>query len=192
LALKTTVGGGSRDNAKSVYDGSRGFNKDIEKDLETPAEAQLNLSASIANGVVKVNAAVDKVKSESKDLKLQVLLVEKELTYSGENGVRFHPMVVRAMGGPKAEGFALAGAGPATFDETFDVAKVSAALKAHLDDYESKGHRGEPFQFVEKKFQIDARDLAVVAFVQDAQTKHVLQAAYVDLAGPAVGMVGEQ
>jgi thiol-disulfide isomerase/thioredoxin len=189
---KTTVGGGSRDNTKSVYDGSRGFNKDIEKDLETPAEAQLNLSASIANGVVKVNAAVDKVKSESKDLKLQVLLVEKELTYSGENGVRFHPMVVRAMGGPKAEGFALAGAGPATFDETFDVAKVSAALKAHLDDYESKGHRGEPFQFVEKKFQIDARDLAVVAFVQDAQTKHVLQAAYVDLAGPAVGMVGEQ
>ena len=54
----------------------------------------------------------------------------------------------------------------------------SKAIKAHLDDYESKGHRGEPFQFSEKKYQINHANLAVVAFVQDEKTKEILQAVY--------------
>jgi hypothetical protein len=117
--------------------------------------------------------------------------VEKEVVFSGENGIRFHSMVVRATGGPKAEGFPLDPKQPASFDEAFDIAKVSAALKAHLDDYEAKGHRGEQFRFVEKKYQIDPAHLAVVAFVQDAKTKHVLQAAYLDVPGPAQKQVVE-
>ena len=139
----------------------------------------------LAGKTVKVAANVAGVKSDSKDLKVQILLVEKELRYSGENGVRFHPMVVRAMGGEKAEGYAIAANGSGTFDASFDLDKVSNALKAHLDDYEAKGHRGETFKFSEKKYQIDPHHLAVVVFVQDDKTKHVLQAAYVDLAAPA-------
>ena len=46
--------------------------------------------------------------------------------------------------------------------------------------------------FAEKKYQIDRSDLAVVVFVQDDKTNHVLQSAYVDLgAGPAVRPVTE-
>ena len=140
---------------------------------------------------MKASAAVDKVHSESRDLKLQIALVEKEVVYGGENGIRFHSMVVRAMGGPKAGGFPLNPGQPASFDEAFDIAKVSTALKAHLDDYEAKGHRGESFKFVEKTYQIDPAHLAVVAFVQDAKTQHVLQAAYVDVPGPAARPVAE-
>ena len=186
---KSASGGGGRENAKESFDGRRGIKGDIEKDLETPAEARLNLKASIANGIVSVSAGVEKIAGESKDLKLQVVLVEKELTYSGENGMRFHPMVVRAMGGAKGAGFPIDAAAPASFAEKFDVAKVSEAVRAHLDEYESKGHRGEPFKFVEKLYRIDAAHLAVVAFVQDVKTKHVLQAAYVDLESPAARMV---
>jgi thiol-disulfide isomerase/thioredoxin len=175
-------GGGDRQYAKNVFDR---FQKDIEKDLESPAEARLKVDASVTGNSVKVTAAVGDVKSESKDLKLQVALVEKEIRFNGENGIRFHPMVVRALGGEKGEGFKVDGAMASAFDETFDLEKVSQALKAHLDDYEARGHRGEPFQFAEKKYQIDRGDLAVVVFVQDEKTKHVLQAAYVDLAGGA-------
>ena len=182
---KITTGGGARERTKEIYDGAKGFNQDIEKDLELPAEASINLATSISQGVVKASAAVDKVRSESRDLKLQIALVEKEVEYGGENGIRFHSMVVRAMGGPKAGGFPLDPGQPASFDEAFDIARVSTALKAHLDDYEAKGHRGESFKFVEKKYQIDPAHLAVVAFVQDAQTKHVLQAAYMEVPGPA-------
>ena len=56
---------------------------------------------------------------------------------------------------------------------------MSKALKAHLDDFETK--RGNGFKFSAKRDQINRADLAVVVFVQDDKTKHVLQAAYVDL-----------
>jgi thiol-disulfide isomerase/thioredoxin len=179
---KKTVGGGSREGTKNRYDL---ITKDIEKDLEIASEANIKVDANLTGNTIKVAANVTGVKSESKDLKVQILLVEKELRYSGENGVRFHPMVVRAMGGEKAEGYVLDPAAAKSFDASFDLEAVSKALKAHLDDYEAKGHRGETFKFTEKKFQINRNDLAVVVFVQDDKTKHVLQAAYVDLGTPA-------
>jgi len=176
---KKASGGGGRDYTKNVYDR---FNKDIEKDLETPAEAHITIGAWLKDKTVGVNAAVRGVTGDTKDVKVQIALVEKEQRFNGENGIRFHPMVVRAMAGKDGAGFALAGE---RYEQTFDLEAISKALKTHLDDYEAKGHRGEPFHFLEKKYQIDPNDLAIVVFVQNDQTKHVLQAAYVDLAPEA-------
>jgi putative cofactor-binding repeat protein len=174
---KDTIGGGPRSYAKDVYEK---FEKDVEKELETAAEARIKFDAAISGNTVRVSAAVDQVKSESKDLRVQIVLVEKELRYNGENGIRFHPMVVRAFGGEKGEGYAIEAKG-GTFEAAFDLDKVSKAIKDHLDDYESKGHRGETFKFKEKKYQINRGDLAVVVFVQDNKTRHILQAGWADL-----------
>lgn len=173
--------GGYRESTKDLYDK---FNPTIEKELDTPAEAHIVVGANLAGSKLNVKAMIKGVTSESKDLKVQVVLAEKELRYTGENGVRFHPMVVRAIGGPKGEGFDLTPGQDATFDQAFDLDAISDAIKAHLDDYESKGHRGESFKFIEKKYQIEHTDLAVVVFVQDNKTKHVLQAGYIDLSVP--------
>jgi len=180
---KKTVGGGGRETAKNVFGR---FQPDLEKDLESPAEARLKVEAALAGNRVNVAAEVDAVNSESKGLKLQMALVEKELRYTGENGVRFHPMVVRAMGGENGLGFAVEAGAAARLGHTFDLDAISAAIKAHLDDYEAKGHRGESFKFTEKKYRIDRDELAVVVFVQDDKTKHVLQSVYIDLT-PAPG-----
>jgi tetratricopeptide (TPR) repeat protein len=178
---KKTVGGGSRDMAQEVFER---FQKDLETDLETAAEARVKTDASIHGGTVKVSAAVDNVKSDSKDLKVQVLLVEKEIRYLGENGVRFHPMVARAFGGEKGEGYKIEANGKGTFDASFDLEAIGKEVRKQLDEYEAKGHRGEPFKFSAKKDQIDDAHLAVVVFVQDDKTRHVLQAGYVDLGSP--------
>jgi thiol-disulfide isomerase/thioredoxin len=175
---KDTIGGGPRNYAKNVYDK---FEKDVEKQLETPAEARIKVAAGISGNTVRVNAAVDQVKSESKDLRVQILLIEKDLRFNGENGIRFHPMVVRAFGGEKADGYKIDAKDAGTFEAAFDLDKVSKAIKDHLDDYESKGHRGQTFKFAEKKYQINHGDLAVVVFVQDNKTRHILQAAWADL-----------
>ena len=180
---RKTIGGGSRDAAPDVFEQ---FQKDLEKDLETPAEARLNFDASLNGGTVKVSAAVDRVPGDSEDLdsqalKVQILLVEKELRYLGENGIRFHPMVVRAIGGEKGEGYPIDAGGKGTFEVSFDLDAISRDIRNQLDEYESKGHRGEPFQFSAKKYQINRGSLAVVVFVQDDKTRHVLQAGYVDL-----------
>lgn len=171
-------GGGGREDAREIYDH---FNPEIEKELDAAAEAHISIGASLAGSKVNVKAMVKGVRSESPDLKVQIVLAEKELRYTGENGIRFHPMVVRALGGPQSEGFELRPGQDATFDQAFDLDEISSAIKAHLDDYEAKGHRGESFQFSEKKYQIEHTDLCVVVFVQDVKTKHVLQAGFVDL-----------
>jgi thiol-disulfide isomerase/thioredoxin len=179
---KKTMGGGSRDSAPEIFEG---FRKDLEADLETAAEAQVKIDAGLNGGTVKVSAAVDDVKSDSKDLKVQILLVEKEIRHLGENGIRFHPMVVRAFGGEKGEGYAIEAKGKGTFDASFDLEAIGKDIRKQLDDYEAKGHRGESFKFSAKKDRIDRSDLAVVVFVQDGKIRHVLQAGYVDLGTPA-------
>jgi hypothetical protein len=175
-------GGDSRAMAQWVFDR---FQKDLEADLETAAEARVKIDASFTGGTVKVTAAVDNVKSDSKDLKVQIVLVEKEIRYLGENGIRFHPMVVRAFGGEKGDGYKIEANGKGTFDATFDLEAIGKDIRKQLDEYEAKGHRGEPFKFSAKKDRIDPARVAVVAFVQDDKTGHVLQAAYADLGTPA-------
>lgn len=167
---KRAIGGGTREMAKGVYDR---FGEDIRKGLETPAEAHITAGAALRGNIVTVNARVFGVKTESKDVKVEIALVEKELRYNGENGVRFHPMVLRSI-----KSFDLAGE---TYQHSFEIDAIGKAIKDHLDDYESKGHRGESFTFAEKKYQIDSNHLAVVIFVHDDKTKHVLQAGYIDL-----------
>ncbi len=162
-------GGGPRDNAEKIYER---IVTPIEKDLELPAEAKLTAHAAISGNIVKVTGAVSDVKEKSDDLKVRVLLVEKEIRYTGENGIRFHPMVVRAIAEEKADG---------EYSHTFHVDEVSAGLKRHLDEYEAAGHRGESFKFIEKKDAIDRTNLAVVVIVQDDKTRHVLQSAMIDL-----------
>jgi thiol-disulfide isomerase/thioredoxin len=179
---KKNSGGDSRAMARWVFDR---FQKDLETDLETAAEARVKIDASLHGDTVKVSAAVDNVKSDSKDLKVRILLMEKEIRHLGENGIRFHPMVVRAFGGEKGEGYAIEASGKGTFDAIFDLEAIGKDIRKQLDEYEAKGHRGEPFQFSAKKDRIDRADLAVVVIVQDDKSKHVLQAGYADLGASA-------
>jgi hypothetical protein len=187
---KKTGGGGSRDMAQWVFDR---FQKDLEADLEMPPEAHiLRLSASGDRGMVRVSVTVDIAKSDSKDLKVQILLVEKKIRYLGENGIRFHPMVVRAFGGEKGGGYAMEAKRRGDFDATFDLEAIGKDIGKQLDEYEAKGHRGEPFKFSAKKDRIDRGNLAVVVFVQDDTTKHVLQAGWADLSSSAGGRPGTE
>lgn len=158
-------GGGARDYAKTVYER---IVAPIEKDLELPAEAKLTVHASLSGNAVTVTGSSDK----SEGLKVEVLLLERLIRYTGENGIRFHPMVVRAMSEQKAG---------ESFHHTFDLDEASAALKKHLDAYEAAGHRGTSFKFTQKKYAIDRGNLAVVVMVQDVKTRHILQSALVDL-----------
>jgi len=172
---KVGGGGGSRQAAEAIYNR---FNPGIEKRLGVPGQAEIKLETALDGGVVKIRATVAKVESQSPSLKLNLALVEKALRYKGENGVRFHPMVVRGMAGPDARGFRLLGSQPATFEQTFDLAQLTGELKDQLDEYE---RRNFGLKFSEKKHAIDAANLAVVAFVQDEASLQILQASQTDV-----------
>jgi hypothetical protein len=176
-----TTGGGSRDMTQGFYDR---VNPKIEERLELPAEARLNLTATLSGGTAKVKAEVSEIQEDIKDARLQIALVEDLLSYSGENGIRLHPVVVRSLGGPGAGGFVIETGKPMAVEHTFEVAKIAEELKAHLDDFEAKAPGGRKFS--QKKHEIDAGNLSVVAFVQDQSTKKILQSAHVKLNTAAV------
>ncbi len=152
----------------------------IEAALETPSDAQIKLNAMQQGPKIKVNVAVDKVRSTASDLRLHLVLAEDEVRYMGSNGVRFHPMVVRAMAGERGEGFAIKAGQAAAFEQTFELQKLAAATKAYLEDYELNGRTFNP-TFDEKKHEIAWRGLSLVAFVQDRKTKQILQTVYLKL-----------
>ncbi len=183
---KDNRGGGSRENTKMSYD--RIIAK-LDKALEVAPDAALHLNASLEGNTVRVKATPSKVKDGKEKLLLQIVLVEELLSYSGENGIRFHPMVVRnvanmdvaAKATPAATapagGFPVDRANPAAAEYTFDLARISADIKTYLDDYEKNGRHGS-MQFSKKPVQMNTANLSVVAFLQEEQSKKVLQSAY--------------
>ncbi len=170
-----TTGGGTRADAAGVEAKIRTA---IEKQLEIAPLATLDLSAANDGRAVKASVSVAGVAKDSPDLVLNLLLVEKELRYSGENGIRFHPMVVRSIAS-----YPLKGEKAKSETHTFDLATVESGLEKHIADFEKHDERHNKdgkFRFMESKSRIDAGHLAVVAFVQDAKTREVLQSVYTE------------
>ncbi|MEP7269924.1 MAG: Omp28-related outer membrane protein, partial [Acidobacteriota bacterium] len=185
-------GEGLKTEAESVF---RNLDASIGTRLEAPARARIKIDATLEGKSLKVIATVDGIQAPPSDLKVQLALVEEQVSYSGENGLRFHPMVVRNMGGPTADayGFPIAGTQTEKVEHVFDLEQITAANLKYYDDYIAEmtkrlGGRAE-ISFKEKRYLIDRDKLAVVAFVQDEKTKEVLQATYVKVA-PAVSQSG--
>jgi len=170
---RSSVGGGSREMTQNFYDR---VNPDIEKLLEKPSGADVKLDVVLENTTVKARVALSKINSESDSLKLQIVLAEDRLRFQGENGIRFHPMVVRSIAGPEFAGITLKDKSNQNIEWSFELPAISEAIKKHLDDFEMTPFRGESYTFNEKKYQIDPANLTVVAFLQDDKTKNVLQA----------------
>jgi hypothetical protein len=170
-------GGGGRTGGPGVYASYVGT---IDKALETPAQAAISLRATPDGSHVKVTATVTKLPADAKDLRLHVVLAERELRFMGENSIRFHPMVVRAMAGPDGSGLPLAAAG-GTVEYTFDLAAIPEDITRSLADEIAKRRKADvpARDYLAEGHAytaIDPAALVVVAFVQAAD-KHVLQAA---------------
>ncbi|MBI4889954.1 MAG: tetratricopeptide repeat protein [Acidobacteria bacterium] len=168
-------GGGARSDAPEIESLVRAS---IENDLLKPAGAQLSLKAAQSGGSVQATAVVSEIAKPNANLVLQLVLVEKEIRYSGENSIRFHPMVARAIHTVELKNVTSLSAAHA-----FSIDAVTAALKKHLDDFEKHDDRHNKdgkFRFMERKDTIDPAHLAVIAFIQDSKTREVLQAAYAE------------
>ncbi len=119
------------------------------------------------------------------ELVVNFALVEDDVRYSGENGMRFHRMVVRSLAKAADSGFPVEIGKTATVDASFDPAAISKALATYLAGYEKSNDRFGPFEFISTDTTIDPKHLAVAAWVQDAGTHRVLQSAFVPLTAEA-------
>lgn len=102
-------------------------------------------------------------------------LLEDDVRYSGENGIRFHRMVVRSLAKPADSGFSVEPAGTFTLDASFDPAAISRSLASYLDGYEQQNDRFGKIKFLTKDTTMQPNHLAIAAWVQDSVSHRVLQ-----------------
>ncbi len=135
-AAGSNPGGGGRPNTPSVYNN---YKASIDKALEMPARAALTVSAVGEGDQISVTVNVTSLPADAKDLRLHIALAEKELKFTGENGIRFHPMAVRATVGEKGAGIPIAAAG-------HDEGHLQPQHHQGRDHEDARGRNGEAAQ----------------------------------------------
>ncbi len=115
------MGGGSRGGASTNYGA---YTPRIDEALKAPPGANLTVSATGHGDSIDVTARVSKLPAGANisGVRLNLMVVEQRLTYTGENGVRFHPMVVRAAAGDHGSGIPLMADG--TIHYSFSLSEI--------------------------------------------------------------------
>ena len=168
---RARLGGGARENTPMTY---KAYVPVIDKALQTPPEADVKVAAVLEGSQVRVQATVGNIKGESKNLRLHLLLAEKHLKFLGENGIRFHPFVVRDAAGDKGGGLPITAGASATLDHTFNLAPIPETMTTSLADDIARRRKTEPAGGPREypaeghaMTKIDTSQIVAVAFVQD-------------------------
>jgi hypothetical protein len=151
------------------------LSKLINEELEKDAGAQLQLKVNRSGDLLDLTCNVEGLKKTGDKVRLRFVLVEEVARYAGRNGQRVHHHVVRSFPGG-VEGFALKEKSDKQSAKV-SLAELTRSLKGYLD----KAEQRRPF--LDEERPMDLKHLMVVAFVQDDETKEVLQAAQAEVPG---------
>ena len=163
------LGGGARANAPGTYSG---YVTKIDKALEVAPTAALSVKATGSGDMIDVIADVTKLPADLKDLRLHLVIAERELRFTGENGIRFHPMAVRAMAGDKGAGLPISETGTTHWTVSLssmrdDITKTLAAEMEKRHKTEAPGTTPREYAAEGHAYtDIDTSNLVVVAFLQ--------------------------
>ncbi len=169
------IGGGPRLVAKNRFGVYRHAIKRFEQD---DPGVNISVSAKMERDIVTVDVVIADMKANAGKPVLHIALAERSVDYTGSNGISKHAYVVRRLL-DRGEGMALTGTG--TISKSVNVGEVEASIKAYLDNPTVQRSWTTRRQFTgwrSRPDTIDRRNLSVIAWVQDAETKEVLQASY--------------
>jgi len=141
----------------------------IKAQLQPGEKARIDLQVKGEKDNVTANGKVTlPTGTEKADVRLFVALVEKTVHYTGSNGVHLHRNVVRKLlnGG---EGTRIT-TPDFEFKQTGSVSAIEAELKQYLDQLSKEWE----LTFEEAPTSFNRAELAVVAFVQNAETYQIL------------------
>jgi hypothetical protein len=159
-------GGGFAADADERY---KDFRDGIELQMEDPSKAKLRATAVQKGNQIAITAEVSDLQEPGERTRLRLALVEDWVRYQGDNRLRYHHHIVRAMPGG-VPGLPLKEkTGKQTV--TVDLDEVRRNQERYLDSR----------RFHDDRPPVSLRRLRVVAFVQNDQTKQVLQAVQVDV-----------
>lgn len=162
--------GGLREHTPRVW---QQLQAQIDRQLEQPSQASIQLSAR--RGPQGVEARVAFSSTASGPVTIRLLLVEKLQRYSGRNGIRFHPMVVRSIEELRVDG------AEGRHVHLFDVAAIDESIRAAHDEAIraalSKRPAGDE---TTASLRIDPKQLAIIASIENGE-RQVLQSAFAEV-----------
>ena len=166
-------GGGNMARAEFKYGEYR---EQIDRLLQKAPAATVNLSATRKGDKIDIEASAKTAEKpgEKAKPKLRLVLTEEVVKYVGGNKLRFHHHVVRDMPGG-AEGTSLEASGEIKKTATVDLNTLRGEIESYLSGYENTR------KFVGTKPSTEMKNLSVVAFVQDDETKEILGAAQIEV-----------
>lgn len=175
------AGGGASAQSPIVFNNYKGKIEArlLKPPLATFSDVKIKLEAQTLTVSGQVNIAPESA-GKAEKARLRIALVEDVVRYTGGNGVRFHNFVVRKLMGTP-EGRPLEKPGTNTsFSESVNITTLGENQKEYLTKYETEtaGKLRPGFKFAEKLDRIEPTRLLIVAFLQDDQTKEILQACF--------------
>lgn len=159
-------GGGGKSNAEKKYNDYAGTIKKIV--AETPS-VNLEVSAKLDQDVVKVTWSSDK---KPADVDFNFALVQAEEKHKGGNGLVLHKMVVRDFASSENGG---------DKNIAFNIPESEKATEKYLHEFEKTYERIQNFKFEILRNKINRTNLKVVFFIQDKNTKKILNAVICDV-----------
>jgi tetratricopeptide (TPR) repeat protein len=176
------VGGGGAAQSPTIFNNYKGK---VESRFSKPPLAVFSdLKAKLDGQIVTVTGQVQLAPEGAgkvEKAKLRIALVQDTVRYMGGNGVRFHNFVVRKLlGTPEGKPLEKPGT-ELSFTESVDIATLGNDQREYLTKFETeRGQKYRPgFKFPDKLDRIDPAHLLIIAFVQDDETKEILQARFV-------------
>jgi hypothetical protein len=150
----------------------------VDQRLKMPAGCELQLAAEVRDGELIVSASATGLPAEgTANHRLRLALVEDEIVYKAQNGIREHHCVLREMlGGAK-------GTGPRDGKFEYTSQMPFAEIQEHLLDALTQFEAGRNFTFDEKPMELKA--LSLVGWMQNDETREVLQAKIIPVTGTA-------
>lgn len=167
-------GGGGREEGAVMF---KEYADVINPLLEKPALAQIKLSAVRKGEAIQIKAAVQNLEKTGERVRLRLVLVEDWVRYKARNGTSYHHRVVRDFPGG-VKGFALTKK-DAEHTASVDLKELRARLTTYLDTFAKTSEEAFPDSQRPMRF----RNLSIVAFIQNDDTREVLQAANAQVKG---------
>jgi hypothetical protein len=166
-------GGGSMGGSEGKYKQYRAI---IDPILEKKPAATVDLKATRKGDSIEVSvkAKTGDKPGEKAQPRVRFVVTEEIVKYVGSNKLRFHHHVVRAMPGG-ADGLAMDKSGELNHSMKVNLTEVRGKIEEYVSNFE----KNRPF--FGTKPGIDLKKLAVVAFVQDDESKEILGATTVDV-----------
>lgn len=164
-------GGFSPADAPKKYDAYRAI---IDPLLEEKSGAKLTASVERDGDRLDINVKVSDLNEPDPNKKVRILLAEETVRYAGSNKIRLHHNVVRAFPGG-VDGQPLREAA-ARHKASINLGNLRTDLTKYLDEFEASVR-----PFANPSRPLAMNHLRVIAFVQDDNTREILQAVQVEV-----------